>query len=203
MEAYIQYKQKQRPLTSKPKDTKQSKPNKPRPETTRVRAPSAINKDLKTKNCGNDMKSYRIPRARSAVKDKYYNKFWEDTSTMTNVIHASSSKLVIKRKEKNSQERQAEERKLYNFDKLEWDQKKTFNFLTNVGGIEINRNNFNFIFDSTMNSTLNTDKFISRPVTAVGMPVIDRPYTTTNKANKNMPRITSGISEALKDQKTK
>jgi len=212
MEAYIKYKQKQRPLTSKIRENQYTNNQISRPQTGMTRNTSALNKDLKSKNIGNDMKSYRLGRPQSAAKDQYFGKFWEDTSKK-NVIHSSSSKLILKSGEKNqnqivNQVKIEESRKLYNYDRLEWDQKKNFNFLTNVGGLDLNRNNFNFIFDNTnTNSTLNTDKFNSRPGSAYPLPVLnnnDRPFTATQiVGNIKKPRIQSGLTEIILEQKQK
>ncbi len=227
MEVYIKYKQKQRPLTSKSRENQYINQPSSRPETSKVRRTGSVStKDLKSNNCGGDLKSYRLGRPGSAIRDNYFNKFWEETAQNPNAIHSTTNKMRPLSGDKTNKMRplsgdktnkvytmnqglgSEEARKLYNYDKLEWDQKKSFNFLTNVGGIDINRNNFNFIFDTTNpNSTYNTDKYTSRPGTGfLQVPVPNdhvRPFTAKETGNMKKPRIVSDISEVKQEQNSK
>jgi len=203
-EAYITYKTKHRPLTSKNRENQYLNHPKPRPDTSKSRTNSAISKDLKINVIGKDMKYFRSGRPQSALKDKYFNKFWEDSSRK-NIIHATSAKCIPPNYQ--NQIKLEESRKLYNFDKLEWDNKKAFNFLTNIGGLDITRNNFNFIFDANtnVNSTVNTEKYMSRPATGVQLPnELNRPFTAVQgNGNMKKPRIASGLTEIIHEQKIK
>ena len=209
-EAYIKYKTKHRPLTSKHRENQYINQPQPRPGTSKSRTNSAMSRDIKTNVIGKDMKYYRLGRPQSALKDNYFNKFWEDSSR-SNIIHTTSSRCVPKPRistpNDQNQIKLEESRKLYNFDKLEWDNKKAFNFLTNIGGLDITRNNFNFIFDANtnVNSTVNTEKYMSRPATGVQLPnELNRPFTAVQgNGNMKKPRIASGLTEIIHEQKIK
>lgn len=209
---------KSRPITSKPITYRASSSNKIRPLTSLKNEAYKINnnkfnsKNEKDKNNLKYLKqeskpiTYRSIRPASSIQDKIFNKYWDENIKQKDNINdinnnysnnlkterIKSYQTLVTTKEANI-DNQFFNRKLYKFQKIDWDSKKTTNFLTCVGGLEtdqnaiyLNQKNSNISLNSTM--ITNTQQLTSRPNSALEENFNSnklRPFTSKNINNCN------------------
>lgn len=196
IEAVIQFK-KFRPNTTKNKNKEVI--NKQRPQSV---SRNIDNKILKTSS---DIKIFNLPsksnfrmvRPSSSIRSSSTNKFWNSSNIenipykrteippnmniMSNPIiadfHLSPHQLHELKKRSNQ------------FNKLDWNEKKEFNFLTSIGGSDFHPEN---LYRTTSMSGASTEEYFTRPVSSITNleKINQRPFTSKQLINNNL-RINS------------
>jgi hypothetical protein len=170
-------------------------------------------------------KNFRLARPLSNYKDKVFNKYWEkdDNRTIKSVNSNLDSyspeilkdiygrdliknEMIINPILTNYQtiKENFYNRNLYKFKKLDWHSKKSFHFITNVGGSELPNTGLNITNND--NSTI----FTSRPITSKldenqnkSYNIFNKRPTTSKETIGKKTRLLSAIGSENKKQNFK
>lgn len=148
----------------------------------------------------NTMTNCRFTRPGSSYKDKVFNKYWDSTKDNTlgkkeNKINLQSIKTdrnvnvfqndlitnPIILSSQNRSDNSLFNRNLYKFNKIDWESKKSYNFLSTIGGLEVNSQTYLL---SNQDYTMTTD-FSSRPMSTKQDTKFDTQNNTFNNSNRN------------------